>query len=255
MSRKLISSLALFLSIFCTSLFAQIIITPPTASNGAASIVGGTCTNQAVTALSTDGTPTCTTITSAYVNSSIAPSDSPTITTLLNLESDGVRFTASNGVLTILGLGDGADEDLVVDFNTNSNAIAISNSTGANHLDIDFGTETYLQLGDGAGTSGYIDVNEGSDSVDLLIQNVVGSSYGEIFASSSGISFYLGAAIGDFLIFANDTNQYIQGKESTTPSAPSSDRYRLFSKDNGAGKTQLCAIFSSGAAQCFATQP
>ncbi len=35
-------------------------------------ITGGTCTNQAVTALSVAGVPTCTTITSAYVTNSIA---------------------------------------------------------------------------------------------------------------------------------------------------------------------------------------
>ncbi len=36
------------------------------------SITGGTCTNQAVTAINTSGVPTCTTLTSAYVNNSIA---------------------------------------------------------------------------------------------------------------------------------------------------------------------------------------
>ena len=33
---------------------------------------GGTCTNQAVTAISSSGVPTCTTLTSAYVNNTIA---------------------------------------------------------------------------------------------------------------------------------------------------------------------------------------
>jgi hypothetical protein len=41
-------------------------------SIGTASIVGGTCTNQAVTAINTSSVPTCTTLTSAYVNNSIA---------------------------------------------------------------------------------------------------------------------------------------------------------------------------------------
>lgn len=49
---------------------------------------------------------------------------------------------------------------------------------------------------------------------------------------------------------------FIEGRElSGDPSAPAADRFRLFAKDNGAGKTQLCVIFNSGAAQCFATQP
>jgi len=45
-----------------------------------ATVTGGACTNQAVTAVSSSGVPTCTTITSAYVNSSIAPTASPTFT-------------------------------------------------------------------------------------------------------------------------------------------------------------------------------
>lgn len=37
----------------------------------AGSVTGGTCTNQVVTAVSTSAVPTCTTVTSAYVNTSI----------------------------------------------------------------------------------------------------------------------------------------------------------------------------------------
>lgn len=40
-------------------------------ATGTGAVTGGTCTNQAVTAISTSGVPTCTTLTSAYVDSSI----------------------------------------------------------------------------------------------------------------------------------------------------------------------------------------
>lgn len=50
------------------------------------------------------------------------------------------------------------------------------------------------------------------------------------------------------------TNAF-QFPERTTPSAPPADSVILFAKDNGAGKTQLMAIFSSGAAQQVAIQP
>lgn len=43
--------------------------------------------------------------------------------------------------------------------------------------------------------------------------------------------------------------------EQTAPSAPAANGARLYAQDNGGGKTQLCALFSSGATQCFATQP
>lgn len=51
------------------------------------------------------------------------------------------------------------------------------------------------------------------------------------------------------------TTAYLQAGEQTAPSAPSANRGRIFFQDDGAGKTQLCVLFSSGAAQCFATQP
>lgn len=43
--------------------------------------------------------------------------------------------------------------------------------------------------------------------------------------------------------------------EQTAPSAPSANRVRLYAVDNGAGKTQLMALFASGAAQQVAIEP
>jgi hypothetical protein len=48
---------------------------------------------------------------------------------------------------------------------------------------------------------------------------------------------------------------YMEFSEMTAPSAGAANSGRLFCRDNGAGKTQLCAIFSSGAIQVIATQP
>lgn len=48
---------------------------------------------------------------------------------------------------------------------------------------------------------------------------------------------------------------YLQFTEMTAPAAGAADQTRLFTQDNGAGKTQLMAIFSSGAAQQIAIQP
>jgi len=41
----------------------------------------------------------------------------------------------------------------------------------------------------------------------------------------------------------------------TAPSAPAANGIILFGKDNGSGKTQLMALFSSGAAQQVAIEP
>lgn len=43
--------------------------------------------------------------------------------------------------------------------------------------------------------------------------------------------------------------------ERTAPSAPAADGCYIYAQDNGAGKTQLMALFSSGAAQQLAIQP
>jgi hypothetical protein len=47
----------------------------------------------------------------------------------------------------------------------------------------------------------------------------------------------------------------LSGECSSAPSAPDSNRARLYLVDNGSGKTSLRVIFASGAAQTIATQP
>ena len=48
---------------------------------------------------------------------------------------------------------------------------------------------------------------------------------------------------------------YSEITEITDPAAPAADRARLFVRDNGAGKTQLCVRFPTGAVQVLATEP
>jgi hypothetical protein len=43
--------------------------------------------------------------------------------------------------------------------------------------------------------------------------------------------------------------------ETTAVEAPSSTAARLFARDNGAGKTQLCVWFATGDVQVLATEP
>ena len=47
----------------------------------------------------------------------------------------------------------------------------------------------------------------------------------------------------------------IEFKEMTAPSAGGSNTARLFCRDNGSGKSQLCVIFATGAVQVIATEP
>jgi len=48
---------------------------------------------------------------------------------------------------------------------------------------------------------------------------------------------------------------FLEGQESTVPTAPVVNRGRLFFQDNGAGKTQLAVRFNTGAVQILATEP
>lgn len=55
--------------------------------------------------------------------------------------------------------------------------------------------------------------------------------------------------------YAMDSS-FLQMQElDTDPPAPTANRVRLYARDNGAGKTQLCARFATGAVQVIATEP
>jgi hypothetical protein len=51
------------------------------------------------------------------------------------------------------------------------------------------------------------------------------------------------------------TTKWYEMTEINPPTAPSSNKARLFLKDNGSGKTQLCVLFHTGAILVLATQP
>lgn len=48
---------------------------------------------------------------------------------------------------------------------------------------------------------------------------------------------------------------FLEVQEMTAPAAPATNSARLFAQDNGAGKTQLCVRFATGAVQVIATEP
>jgi hypothetical protein len=51
------------------------------------------------------------------------------------------------------------------------------------------------------------------------------------------------------------TTKFYEMKESGTPTAPGTNKARLFIRDNGSGKTQLCVRFHTGAVRVLAVQP
>jgi hypothetical protein len=53
----------------------------------------------------------------------------------IDLGADGMRFTHSNGKLTLFGLGSGGNEDLTLDLNTANNKALITSSTSLNEIE------------------------------------------------------------------------------------------------------------------------
>jgi hypothetical protein len=51
------------------------------------------------------------------------------------------------------------------------------------------------------------------------------------------------------------TSTFYEAGEITTPAAPIANRARIFARDDGFGKTQLCVRFNTGAVQVIKTQP
>ena len=50
-------------------------------------------------------------------------------------------------------------------------------------------------------------------------------------------------------------DRHIEIKEMADPPAPAANAARLFVRDNGSSKTQLCVRFATGAVQVIATEP
>jgi hypothetical protein len=62
-------------------------------------------------------------------------SNSPTFVDDFDLAAAGVRVSAADGVLTLLGLGDGNDENLTIDFdNAAANTITVASGTGVTQV-------------------------------------------------------------------------------------------------------------------------
>lgn len=99
----------------------------------------------------------------------------------------------------------------------------------------------------------YFEMSQGS--LGLKSDSLISWYSGAIGISAIDVALARGPA--NFIEVNNGTTggggfQFI---ERTTPSAPAANKGLLYAKDNGGGKTQLCAIFNSGAEQCFATEP
>jgi hypothetical protein len=82
------------------------------------------------------------------------------------------------------------------------------------------------------------------------------SSFGVIGESPAGIGVYgsSNTNFGGFFAGKVYTTKWYELGEVPTPTAPGANKARLFVRDNGAGKTQLCVRFATGTVKVLATE-
>jgi hypothetical protein len=139
---------------------------------------------------------------------------------------------------------------------TNSEFLTIKANTGGT---FDIGIR---RTGTGTAQNGTLNATATSASsiITCLTWGSFGGGFlqtGVGFSSASAGTYDLGATSGGIggafrrLILA----QYIETSEMTAPAAPAANGVRIYAVDNGSGKTQLMALFATGAAQQIAIEP
>lgn len=96
------------------------------------------------------------------------------------------------------------------------------------------------------------------DSADRvhLGADVVVSGSSLYVGSESGVKLTNVGGAGLELSRSNRGGAFLTGTTvASDPAPPAPNGWKLYAKDNGTGKTQLCAEFSSGSPQCFAREP
>jgi len=116
---------------------------------------------------------------------------------------------------------------------------------------------TLVAAGATYGWSGRGVIGASADGVFTMV-NAAASSFTRLnFGGTTSASGAIARDGAGIQVIAADgtTGAFLSGVEQTAPAAPAANGYRIFAQDNGAGKTQLMVIFSSGAAQQIAIQP
>jgi hypothetical protein len=160
----------------------------------------------------------------------------------------GVRGISSSGTGV---LGDGGTGFGVVANSSGTNAIDAytSDPTSAGvHAGSAGGSEVVGYSGAAVGPKSKTGVY-GSATQDNFARGVTGET-------TTGVGVYGIATTGYGGYFAGKvyTTKWYEMTEITAPPAPGLNRARLFLKDNGLGKTQLCVRFNTGAVAVLATQ-
>ena len=200
----------------------------------------------------------------------------------------GVYAGTADTVINVVGnkaAGNAATADVVIKstaVRTAGSILYVANTT-TNRLDVTFrgqllmtpsawtatlGTSTTGQLANTAAVTHTIDDAAGTYATwygtALQAPTIAGAGADRIITDAA--TLFVAAPIASTLTITNAmsavfatsiklTTGYIEQAEMTAPAAPGANGVRIFAQDNGAGKTQLLAIFASGAAQQIAIEP
>jgi hypothetical protein len=170
--------------------------------------------------------------------------------------SDGdVVLGAGNVATAITSIANTTNGQTVFQANSTSgvgvSGLSTSNYGVAGHSDTNIGVAGFCASG--YGVYGYSDTNIG------VYGYCAGSTSpkGVVGETTTGHGVHGIATTGYAGYFAGKvyTSKWYEMTEVTTPAAPSANRARLFARDNGLGKTQLCVRFPTGAIQVIKTEP
>ena len=206
----------------------------------------------------------------------------PTATT--ETTSSGLTFNASGAAGEGLAIAAGTAASAV-------SALTISGTVNYNAAALNFIDITMTDTSSHANTNALRIRGGVSGTTDLLTLSKGGAATfgGSVTAAAAGFTasssqfvqvpspnaYFTGSVAGDAWVGAStssgkrvgigDNNAglagiivagtYYEMTEATAPSAGPANSVRIYAQDNGAGKTQLMALFSSGAAQQIAIQP
>lgn len=128
-------------------------------------------------------------------------------------------------------------ERLLVRWSSNIAALFTDAAGSGTHRNLQIGTLGNASIFFVTAGSTRISIN---DSGNFLFQNDNSNDIGAA-AASRPRNLFLGS--------------YMQLSEMTAPAAPAANSVRIYAVDNGSGKTQLMALFATGAAQQIAIEP
>lgn len=154
--------------------------------------------------------------------------------------------------------GGGGSGDVVGPASSTDNALARFNGTGGTQIQ-----DSLVTLSDlgvvffwNSGNEVKLRVSSTTPSLDIASNVILRFSDDPDIESGSfdtGLSRSAAGVLG--LTNGSTGGGTLEFTEIAAPSAPAANKARLFTQDNGAGKTQLVVRFATGAIQVLATEP